>query len=130
MKTLRERLCDARTAKGLSQSDLAAEVKKRYPTADITQQSLSSLETGKSSSISAIAEISEVLGVHTDWLALGKGPRERASKGVVIYNPRLIAAMKLMEPMSDYQVDQAIKILDTLAQPPGSADRSDQKGNG
>ena len=130
MKTLRERLCAARTVKGLSQPDLAAEVKKRYPTADITQQSLSSLETGKSSSTSAIAEIAEVLEVHTDWLALGKGPRERASKGVFIYKSKLIAAMNLMESMSDYQADQAIKILDTLAQPPGDADRGDQKGNG
>lgn len=131
METLRERLISARTATGLSQAELADEVKRRYPDADITQQSISGVERGKSATISTLAEIAEILNVNTDWLALGKGPRDRTDTGYYVRDAKLIAAVKLMEPMTDYEINKALKILDTLAQPPDITDddhREDKNG--
>ena len=130
MSSLKDRIKEARAARdNPSQEDVAAEVRRRYPNSRFTQQNLAALETGASKATAYIAELAEVLEVNTDWLALDRGPRDRNTKGYYVDNPRLVAALKTMEPMPDETRDQAIKILDTLAQPGRSQPRDKKAGN-
>jgi len=126
MADLADRLKETRLARGLTQAQLADEIRRQHPEAKITQQNIGAIEKRRHRGTRYIAEIADVLLVHTDWLALEKGPRDRRSQGLVVDDPKLVAALKLMQPMAEYQKDQALKILDTLSQPP-SALSDDQK---
>ena len=123
---LSERLKETRELRGFkNQTLLADEVKRLFPESQLTQQTISLIESGKQESTGYIAELAIALKVNTDWLALEFGPRDRGDDGYVITDKKLVTAVKIMEPMADYQRDQAIKILDTLAQP---ADRQAEGG--
>lgn len=130
MNDLASRIKEARDARGMTQPQVADELKLRYPEAKFSQQILSQLELDVQQTTGCIAELAEVLGVYTDWLALGRGPRDRDAETILVADPKLIAAVKLMQPMKEYQVDQALKILDTLAQPPGDQDQNNRANDG
>lgn len=117
MNTLAERLRVTREGLKHTQASLAYAVKARFPEAKVSQQSIQAIESNPDATTGYVAEIAAVLGVNTDWLALGEGPRNRQTEGKVITDPKLTIAVELMEHMSSYQMSQAIKILDTLAQP-------------
>ena len=129
MGTIADRIKEARDARNMTQADVAREVKKRYPKARFTQQNLAALEKIKSNATAYVVELSDVLGVNPDWLALGRGPRDRG-KGLVVSDQKLITAVGIMEPMADYQKDQAIKILDAIAQPGEDQPRDKKTDNG
>lgn len=118
--TLAERLRQARDLRGFSQGEVADRVRKKYPEAEVSQQVISKLELGEYQTSGYLAHIADALSVHTDWLALEIGPRDRDQAHYQVSDPKLVVAVKIMEPMAEYQKDQVIKILDTLAQPPGA----------
>lgn len=129
MSTVGERIKEARERKQLTQADVANEAKRRFPKVRLTQQNLAALEKGKQHTSGALAEIAAVLDVHAEWLALGSGPRDREGPSVTVTDPKLIAALKIMQPMKEYQRDQAIKILDTLAEPSVGGNHNGTKAN-
>lgn len=108
----------------MSQSELADAVKQRYPHARVTQQNIAYLEKGNRRT-SYIAELAVILHVHTDWLALGIEPRKRNDLvPFTTSDPKLVAVLKLMQDMPEYQKDQAVKIVDAIAQPPNDRTRA------
>jgi transcriptional regulator with XRE-family HTH domain len=69
VKTLPERLKDARDAKGWSQKTLAKE-------AGVSQGAIGNAEAGIRARLRDIVSIAAALGVRPEWLESGKGPRE------------------------------------------------------
>lgn len=57
-------------------------------------------------------EIEEKLGLPAGWMDTPPGYIELHP------NDRIAHAMRVMEGMTPYQLDQAVRVLDTLAQPP------------
>lgn len=53
--------------------------------------------------------------VHFEWLMTGRGPK--SVDEYPISDPRIAHVLKLMEAMPEYKVDQAVKIMDTIAEP-------------
>jgi hypothetical protein len=53
--------------------------------------------------------------VHYDWLMTGREPKELGS--IEYLDPRIEHVLKIMQAMPGYKVDQAVKIVDTLAEP-------------
>ena len=72
MRTLSNRLAEARKAKGWSQIELAKRV-------GCSQSLIGNLEAERQKESAKIPRIAEVLGVNALWLADGKGPREPAA---------------------------------------------------
>lgn len=131
MDSIGKRLRELREARGLSQAEVAARVKLRYPRARITQQNLAQLEASPTRRSSYLPEIADVLDANVDWLALGLGLRDRSAERAALSDPKISAAMKVMQPMSEYRKSQALKILDTIAEPPSGSSGEPQKvGNG
>ena len=53
--------------------------------------------------------------IHFEWFMTGRGP-----KSIDEYpadDQRIIHALKIMQTMPSYKIDQAIKIIDTIAEP-------------
>lgn len=50
-----------------------------------------------------------------EWFMTGRG--EKMVQPREALHPQLAAALRVMETMTPYQVSQAVKILDTIAQP-------------
>jgi len=69
MKSLGERLREARIAAHLSQGQLSA-------AAGLSQKTISKIERGDQSGSTAIAQLARAVGVNALWLAEEKGPRE------------------------------------------------------
>lgn len=70
---LSERVVRAREHAGLTQEQLAAEIRKRNKLhKKVSQQTIAKLERGAKST-RYIAEISSICGVNPDWLASGEG---------------------------------------------------------
>src|SRR5687768_1418552 len=69
-ESIKKRISDLRAEKGLSQKQLA-------DLAGVRQPSISDLETGKTTDVSAatLLGIAEALGVRPKWLLTGRGPR-------------------------------------------------------
>lgn len=67
MKTLSERLAEARTAAGLSQAALAN-------LAGCGQSTIGSIERGRNQGSTVLPRVAEILGVSALWLAEGRGP--------------------------------------------------------
>lgn len=53
--------------------------------------------------------------VHYEWLMTGRGPR--SIDDYPIADPRIAQVVKIMQTMSDYKMEQAVKIVHTLAEP-------------
>lgn len=71
-ETLAQRLKATRTARGLTQDDLA-------DASGVSQSAIGMLESGSRDGSTKIAEIAHALGVHPYWLVTGKGPRDDPS---------------------------------------------------
>lgn len=104
-----ERLKLAREHSGLSQEELARRV-------GIKQPSLSYLENPKSNATGSehTVRFARICGVGVDWLAEEIG--EMLPKVYQTTDPRIIAALKTMEPLSDYGKDAAVKSINEIAQ--------------
>lgn len=68
METLRERVIEARTRLGKSQSQIAREI-------GVKPQAIQSLESGRTRSFRALVPLAEALSVSPRWLATGEGPK-------------------------------------------------------
>lgn len=82
--------------------------------------SVSGWVSGKSKTMEAgnLLAAAKLLGVDPTWLATGVGIKHlRPTLPGDYRQARIEHALKVMEQMTDYQVDQAVQIIDTLAQP-------------
>lgn len=64
-------------------------------------------------------EIEDKLGLERGWMDTPPGYPDMT-------DTRISQALKLMEAMPEWQRDQAVKILDTLAQPPAKVGNGDE----
>jgi len=60
-----------------------------------------------------LLKIADWAGTTVDWLVYGRGTRSPAQ----IVDPRISHVVKILTQMEDHQRDQAVKIVDTLAEP-------------
>lgn len=93
----------------MSQEDLATK-------AGIRQPSLSYLENPKSNATGSehTVRFARLCGVSPEWLAEGIGEMVP-----IVYHttdPKIIAAIRVMEPLSDYGKDAAVKSVNEIAQ--------------
>jgi transcriptional regulator with XRE-family HTH domain len=59
-------------------------------------------------------------GVKSEWFLSGDG----AKYEVASYNdPRIDHVLKIMQEMPEYKIDQAVRIIDTIAEPTPAADK-------
>lgn len=58
--------------------------------------------------------------VHYEWLMTGRGPR--SIDDYPVDDHRIAHALKVMQAMPEYQLDRAVKIIDTLAEPEPNSD--------
>lgn len=104
--TLAERLQKARNHAKLKQGELAE-------LAGISQQAISRLETGEQKTTTDIVQIAVACGVRPEWLAMEEGDMVDSP---YVHDERLKHALKIMQQLPDYAVDDAIKELDQMAQ--------------
>lgn len=79
-------------------------------------------ETGKPRALSSeiAREIEEKTGKPTGWMDTAPSYAELHP------NDRIAHAMRVMEAMSPYQLDQAVRVLDSLAEPPPKEGTNDR----
>lgn len=85
-----------------------------------TAASVSDWLSGKTKTMEAsnLLAAARLLQVDPDWLASGVGLKRRQTVLPESYRQKRIEhAAMVMERMTDYQLDQTIKIIDTLAEP-------------
>lgn len=68
----------------------------------------------KSINIEFALNIEESLHYSHIWLMLGRGEKKITKKE---YSHRITHVLEILQNMEDYQVDQAVKIIDTINQP-------------
>ena len=109
MRTLGERLKEAREEKQLSQSGLAK-------LAGVTQSTIGNLESGTRQNPRALLAIATALGVNAEWLSTGRGSKHPQARTQSI-NP-LAARLGAMLDMVDGDRQQAIyaDLLNRLAE--------------
>ena len=60
----------------------------------------------------------KLLNVDPDWLATGVGLKRRRTSAQENYRQeRIEHTLKVMQEMPDYQLDKAVRIIETLADP-------------
>lgn len=100
-----ERLKAARTHARLTQAELAAKANVG------TQESISKLERTNASGSEFTVQYAMACGVNPVWLATGEG---EMVDGIYIQDQKLRRAMRLMEELPEYAVDQAIKSIASI----------------
>ena len=108
MTTLKDRLIQARTEAQLTQQELAER-------SGVGQSLIGNLEAGTRNGTAKIAEIAFAAGVDAYWLATGKWQKKPRSYSV---DPKIAAAIQMLEQMPERDKDQAIKVIAALAEPP------------
>lgn len=108
MTTFKDRLIEARTEAKLTQKELGERV-------GVTQSTIGNLEAGTRNGTTKIAEIAFAVGVDALWLATGEGEKKRRSYSA---DPKIAAAIQMLEQMPERDKDQAIKVIATFAEPP------------
>lgn len=97
-----------------SQATLAERIGKAPPQISQWKNASPSSSTGRGRAMSSdvAREIEEKMGKPRGWMDT---PPSYAD---LHPNDRITHAMRVMESMTPYQLDQAVRVLDTLAQPP------------
>jgi len=90
MKTIAERLLAARTAKKLTQAQLAV-------LAGISQGTVGNIESGGRAGIGSLAYMAEPLGVAFKWLADGTEPRYAAATSLTQSESELLLIYRAIE---------------------------------
>lgn len=102
-----ERLKLARAHANLdTQQDLAEK-------SGVPQQTISKIERGAAKSSVFIVQLAIACNVRPEWLAIESGPMSRNE--MVIGDPKIIEALRVMQSLPDYLVDTEILRLQTLA---------------
>ena len=108
MTTLKDRLIQARTEAQLTQQELAEK-------SGVKQPLIGNLEAGIRKGTTKIAQIASAAGVDALWLATGEGKKKPRSYSA---DPKIAAAIQMLEQMPERDKDQAIKVIATFAEPP------------
>lgn len=104
-ETLAARIKRARKHAGLNQTELAERV-------GLSQQQISSLETGAAEETTALVKIARVCGVNPFWLDSGEG----AMLDPLVRTDEALRQVALaMEPLADYQRQTAASIVEAYA---------------
>lgn len=107
------RLTDVVTRLGYPEHGRQTALAKRYK---LAQPSVRKWFTGDSMPSYEIAvDLCRRSRTSYEWLQTGRG--EKIVEQRATQNPQIEAALRVMESMTPYQVSQAVKILDTIAQP-------------
>lgn len=104
--TLAERLIRARTEAGLKQTDFMESI-------GVSQQTISNLEKGIQKTSTDIVAIAIRCGVRPEWLDSESGPMRRNE--MIVEDPKIIEALRVMQRLPDYLIDSEIQRLQTLA---------------
>lgn len=101
-----ERLKLARIHAGLTQKELVDRMGNI-----VSQQNISLLEKGDATGSEFTVQIASVCGVRPEWLAMEQGPMVS-----ILYssNEKITHAMKLMESMPEYALDEVIKSVASI----------------
>lgn len=91
MKTIAERLFAARTAKKLTQAQLAV-------LAGISQGTVGNIESGGRAGIGSLAYMAEPLGVAFRWLAEGVEPKQPLTSTLTAGEADIVAIYRLIDP--------------------------------
>jgi transcriptional regulator with XRE-family HTH domain len=73
-----------------------------------------------------LLKIADWAGTTVDWLVYGRGSRSPVAVAAV--DPRISHVIKILSQMEDHQRDQAVKIVDTLAEPARNPGTSEANG--
>jgi transcriptional regulator with XRE-family HTH domain len=101
-----DRIVAARTYAGMSQSELAEAAKT-------SQANVSKLESGKAKGSQFTAQFAAACNVNPLWLATGEG--EMVTTHFHSGNEKIDQAVKLMQELPEYALDEAIKSIDSVA---------------
>lgn len=104
--TLAQRLIRTRTEAGLKQTDFVEG-------AGVSQQTISNLEKGIQKTSTDIVAIAIRCGVRPEWLDSESGPMRRNE--MIVEDPKIIEALRVMQKLPDYLFDAEILRLQTLA---------------
>lgn len=110
-----ERLLKARTYAKLTQKQLADKINNVC-----TQENISKLERSDATGSEFTAQFADACGVRAIWLAEGKG---EMTDGYYVEDERLIAALRLMQPLPPYAIDHVIKEIAETAELINQAER-------
>ncbi|MET3134631.1 transcriptional regulator with XRE-family HTH domain [Oxalobacteraceae bacterium GrIS 1.11] len=106
-----ERLKTAREAKGLKKSHFAKAIGVQPPTITEWERGDTIAPSGTS-----VMNICRVLSITPEWLMEGPRPGDSsAARTYVGSNERIGQAVTLMESIPDYELDQILGIIETLA---------------
>lgn len=109
-----ERLVDVVTRLNYPERGRQTALAKRYR---LTQPSVRKWFTGETMpSYEVAADLCKRALVSFEWLMTGRGNKFVLSEE--ISDPSILAAIRLLQNMTPHQVNQAIKIIDTIAEPP------------
>jgi transcriptional regulator with XRE-family HTH domain len=101
-----ERIVAARAHAGLSQSELAEAAKT-------SQANVSKLEKGKAKGSQFTAQFAAACNVNPLWLATGEG--EMVPTSFSTGNEKIDTAVKLMQQLPEYALDEAVRSIDFVA---------------
>jgi transcriptional regulator with XRE-family HTH domain len=73
-----------------------------------------------------LLKIADWAGTTSDWLLFGRGPRHAGAESTM--TPKIHHVVKILGAMPEFKVDQAIKIVDTLAEPAPPANGTSPSG--
>lgn len=115
MSTFGHRVKQMREEKGLTQQQLVARIKTRWPKVRLTQQSLDLIERGASARSGYAVEIALTLGVTSEWLVTGEGKQFMADMNAL--DPVELRVLDVLRPMNDAQKVATVRFLDQITQP-------------
>lgn len=116
-----QRLKEARTYAGLSQTELAEKAGVG------SQVNISKLERGDAEGSEFTVHYATACGVRPEWLAMEQG---EMVDGLYVHDERMKHALLLMQAMPEYALDQAFKDIDSIAELVRKASEHKQAGNG
>lgn len=127
MKTLAERLAEARSETGLSQGALAKQ-------AGCGQSTIASIERGRNQGSTILPRLAEILGVNALWLSEGRGPmRPGAAPPPALPEPSNVSADLALSPaLADLLAsarplpDADVRLLTQMARRIARADFADK----
>lgn len=126
MSNFGQRVRQMREEKGLTQQQLVARIKARWPKARLTQQSLDLIERGSSARSGYAVEIALTLGVTSEWLVTGEGKQFMADMREL--DPVEARVLEVLRPFNKEQKVATIRFLDQITQPAPNNDKPQQSG--
>lgn len=108
MRTLAERLIEAREEKGWKKSDLMRAAKLKSPS------TLTELESGKRTESPQLPVIAEALGVEVIWLQLGRGQKYKKAAEINYEGDRRISSVAIAFSSEERQLLDGFRVADPI----------------